>query len=1769
MAKIILDKNGMVDMPTLILQNRNFDTLGRIVNIHDFTFKENFNSANEVSFVNYKYSNSIKNELWERIVDHKVLYIPEFNERFYIQIQIDENSDVQKEITCTSLCESELSNIRLYNIEINTENDILSEDYDEDFPTVFYRDPSDYPNKTEKEVKRASLLHRILEKAPHYSIRYVQDSLKSLTKAPTFTISDSDIYSELTGEIAEEFGCIFLFDSMTREISVYDLYNTCKEEGCGYRGDFSERCPECGKSNFGGQYGDDTTVFISNENLSTQVELNTNKDSMKNCFFVEGGDDIMNAAIRSINPNGSQYIFEITNSMKEDMPNELSSVLDEYDNLYEQFYNTQNYTLSKNAVDNYNYVVDYVNEKFPIINNGKKEDKFSRLDYSLTGYPSTTKAMYEAIDLYGFINDSMMPTVDTSGLGIDESMQAILEGFRNGFSINGVIFRNEIAINDHTTATQFIIKNNIENTAKVFYSTAHYYFNVNTNSYTQAQSSDSKGVWNGTFTLTSISERDDDGNRIKKTSGTVTLSISGDSALFIEQKIYRMMSDKDKVSLYDITNIKLDEESFKEQLGLYSLNELQRLSDTFQSCLDILYSPEIEDNELNREILDRYKTFYNTRKSYIDSEIVVRERMVSYIKLIYYPTTDGYSGELSEIRYRVNSLLNFEKFIKKKKNGTKLWNTFCSYRMEDKYSNSNYISDGLTNAEVIEHAQKLLDSARKELYKASRPQYSISTTMNNLLALEEFQPLINSFSVGNWIRVMVDDNVFRLRLLSYQINFDEIQSIDVEFSTVENAYDGASDLQSVISSASSMAKSYAGVMHQMDKSKSTSGYVEDWINEGLKATLTKFVNDDNQEIVIDNHGILGRKYDDIYGNYNPCQFKLLSNGLYLTHDNWITIDTGIGKISYIDPETGELVIDYGIIAKTIVGKLFIGEKLKIYGANNSIVLDENGITMDGGSIRWSKKIPQTAVEGMDDFEKNMDLLLGDVEELKSQADGKIDTWFFDYVPSDSTEPTKTWIANNEQESHKGDLFYCTNPENQHSYRYVYNQETKKYEWMLILDTDVTKALEAASKAQDTADNKRRVFVSQPEPPYDEGDLWVQGSNGDILHCKNAKLETDIFEQSDWEKSSKYTDDSKALEALQTAEDAIQDAANALSNSKAYTDSQYNSLSNTLTDAYMSYANSEIRKLDSSVANYLGIGGSTLVGGSYVISPIIEGGYLNITSGGKCVIIDPKGLGGSNYIFQVHNGKEISVGIKSDGDVEIRGKIYAKDGEFSGILKSPVGSLGGWEIDSTSIFCKSPTYGAIRISTSDFNRQIYGINRSNLRMAFGNNFGVTKDGKLYCGDASIRGEFFATGGSIGGWQISTSGLYYGSLTGNSSGDIGFSTSDFTRSINGKIINGLRFAIGSNFGVTKDGKLFSSSGSIGGFDIGASFLSNNTSVIGESAGSIYLGTDGISCGEDFIVYKDGGCKIGGSITAKGNINLIGGYWTNLSPIPGEKMEFVENGFSTTIKPCQKTYYTASKPPEKTVFGISMENIMVDSLYLNKKTHISDLSVLLDENGIQLQVNDNGTMHFSYIMDFVTQNAYFNNIHTNGISIKKTGFSQTNGVLCPWADGSNHYIVASGNDGLTSYFGWAGTSSHQSVSIIRGRTVKYQNASGTTALSDERLKESFKSLGEMDDVYMDLKPIAFKYKNGNSGRFHFGYGAGQVKGALEKHGFTTRDFAGFVQMSDSEDNGSYCGYDDPMGLIYTEFVPWNTHMIQKIYSENKKLKERVEKLERALFV
>ena len=969
MAKVLFNSQGLIETPTLLLQHKNFETIGNggITNVSGLTYKNNFNDANEVSFKIHKFNNEKKHPLWDSMVDFKIIYIPQLHERFEISVTTSEEdpNDISKSITGTSLCEAELSQITLRNVQINTETDMTNPLYDENFPTILYRDPEEYDSvenlaiwakskydylrdktayPTEESViarkktilKHASLLHRVLEKAPHYSISCVADTLKKLKTVHEFTFDGTDILSALKDTIADDFHCVFIFNSENRTISVLDLYSTCNN--CGYRGDYMDECPECGSNNITNKYGEDTNILINSTNLTTQITLDSNSDSLKNCFYITGADDTINAAIANVNPNGTQYIYYFSNETLADMPTELQSKLRSYNTLYDEINTTREYNLKADRVAEYNKVINYINTKFASMSKDDQDKiEYPTLTSPLVGYPALTSAWYSAMDVYYFLNDSMMPVIDVDGMGLDDSITAIQDGLKDlgGVAVTGI-----------KTITQSAVKGSVDALVKTFFSASYYDMDITDSSLSDYDSSTGKRTWSGTITLTSHSQMDENNQYLTK-SVKITTDVIESTEKYIEQKITRMTNRADEIKDKQITSIKLAEDKFKEQLGYYSLTELNNLKKEFEACRDIAvdgFTDESVDVQYNNsELKNKYVNFYSGRIVLIQDEIKTRETQIETVNAIY--NTEKSTGEIQDIVNSVKAELDLRNYL-----GEGLYMLWYSYRREDDYSNDNYSSTGLDDVTLTKRATELVEAAKRELYKAGNLQYSLSATMGNLLALDEFKPIKDKFEVGNFIKVGIDDKVYSLRLMSYETDFDSIQDMPVEFSTVEKVYTGYSDVQSVLDASRSMATSYSSVKDQVDKSKKTTDTVNDWSDNGINGDNTQFVNSSEQTILINKNGILGRSYDDQLDEFSLKQFKLVNNGMYFTKDGWQSIETGIGRFTYRDIN-GNLVEDYGIIAKTVVGNLIIGKELQIYNEDKSIVIDENGLTIDGGYLK--------------------------------------------------------------------------------------------------------------------------------------------------------------------------------------------------------------------------------------------------------------------------------------------------------------------------------------------------------------------------------------------------------------------------------------------------------------------------------------------------------------------------------------------------------------------------------------------------------------------------------------------------------------------------------------------------------------------------------------------------------------------------------------------------------------------------------------------------
>ena len=300
-----------------------------------------------------------------------------------------------------------------------------------------------------------------------------------------------------------------------------------------------------------------------------------------------------------------------------------------------------------------------------------------------------------------------------------------------------------------------------------------------------------------------------------------------------------------------------------------------------------------------------------------------------------------------------------------------------------------------------------------------------------------------------------------------------------------------------------------------------------------------------------------------------------------TYSPSISLYHGINSYSFANRE----YVEYGVNKQTnraffhVYGDMYFGDRptsANNYEGDSYVKFDSETkkvtikgdldikSTYDGKTLDkyiTEKSLDKNAVETI--INKSQTII-----DLQNQIDGAIETWFYDGVPTLKNAPAISWKTDNDKKTHLGDLYY----DNKTGKAYRFAKDGSTYEWIIITDTELTKALKDSSQAlkdaaaadkkangaQATANTKRRIFGSQPVPPYDVNDMWVNATypndgstyKNEILKCSTAKAEGEKFDIADWKLASKYTDDTKAEEAKKAAEKAQEEIKTTQSNLNA-------------------------------------------------------------------------------------------------------------------------------------------------------------------------------------------------------------------------------------------------------------------------------------------------------------------------------------------------------------------------------------------------------------------------------------------------------------------------------------------------------------------------------------------------------------------------------------------------------------------------------------------
>ena len=774
--RIKFDKDNNPLPPTLVLANRNGNKLGVLPAVN-LNLHADMKEADELQFRVYKYDNGAINPLWYRLLDFKLVWCPEWDIWFEIAVDVsDGSSGIYKNVSAKSLGEAELSQIMLYDIQINTEDDIARDDYVE---TVLY-------NQNNPE---GSLLNRILEKAPHYKVGHVDESIANIQR--TFEFDGKSILDAL-GEIGEEIDCIFILGNGSdsngkpaRTINAYDLEAKC--QSCGNRGEFADVCPKCGSTNIAYGYGQFTNIYVSSENLADEVSYTSGAESVKNCFRLEPGDDLMIATVANSLPDGSGYIWHFTDDMREDMSDALKQRLSEYETDYEYYESRHVTTLSASLVNSYNGIVSKYRAYRP---------ELPTISGSITGYAGIMEATYNAIDLSLYLASELMPAPEMSEKTAETEAAKLTA---SAIPLIAVTNAQTCSTATANSAALSIAKDIVDKGFQV-----------------KVDEGDYDGTnWTGNFVVTNYSDEDD-----VAYSDTITVRVTDDFQSYLNQRINNIISDASE----DVTDIeslfKLSGTAFANELKKHCLNNLVSFYDACQSCVDLLIQQGVADNKTwasqNPNLyMTMYQPYY-TKLGQIQAEIKTRENEILVITGQYNDnggiTKDGIQTQLNTKRNQIQKALDFEAYF-----GKERMLELSAYRRDDTFSDSNYISDGLDSAELFDRAQEFVKKARTEIHKSSELQHHITASLRNLLAMQEFAPIVDSFETGNWLNLRIDIALYRLRLQSYEIDFDAQEAIDVEFADTVNTISKRRTPESIFKSAATVSTTYNTVRRQADR----------------------------------------------------------------------------------------------------------------------------------------------------------------------------------------------------------------------------------------------------------------------------------------------------------------------------------------------------------------------------------------------------------------------------------------------------------------------------------------------------------------------------------------------------------------------------------------------------------------------------------------------------------------------------------------------------------------------------------------------------------------------------------------------------------------------------------------------------------------------------------------------------------------------------------------------------------------------------------------
>ncbi len=301
-------------------------------------------------------------------------------------------------------------------------------------------------------------------------------------------------------------------------------------------------------------------------------------------------------------------------------------------------------------------------------------------------------------------------------------------------------------------------------------------------------------------------------------------------------------------------------------------------------------------------------------------------------------TADNILSQMQDIANETNILKYFS-------DSPTLLTELRNYWIEGDYNNDNLaVLDSTTQEEAIDLAKELMACGEKELARVCQPRFSVSVNSIKFIKIYAFRKFMYELALGKVITVeKTRDTYYYPALTEMSFSLEDDDTFELVFSNALKLNDWGFTYADLIASASNTSKNVISNWNELMDYSSHKNSIQELLLNPLDKTLRLAEkNMNNQEFVVDNTGILGRKRksEDLF---EPEQVRMINNLLLFTDDSWQTVKTALGKIVYTEDGVDKKA--YGLLAEVLIGSLVMSNRMKIQNEGGTITFDKDGITI--------------------------------------------------------------------------------------------------------------------------------------------------------------------------------------------------------------------------------------------------------------------------------------------------------------------------------------------------------------------------------------------------------------------------------------------------------------------------------------------------------------------------------------------------------------------------------------------------------------------------------------------------------------------------------------------------------------------------------------------------------------------------------------------------------------------------------------------------------